>query len=72
MLLKNKKYGNEIDFNCKSDKRLAKRIAADPDFEVISMTDEEKELIAEDKALEISDEDKLLGNIPEKKTGKKK
>ena len=63
MLLKNKKYGNEIDFNCKSDQRLAKRIASDPDFEIISMTEEEKEMLHEEKIQEISDEDKLLGNI---------
>jgi len=61
MIIKNIKTNVEIDFNCKSDKILAQKLVSDPDFEVISMTDEEKELLVKEEVKEISLEDKLLG-----------
>lgn len=61
MIIKNIKTEVEIDFNCKSDKILAQKLVSDPDFKVISMSNEEKELLATEETKEISIEDKLLG-----------
>ena len=73
MIVKNIKTGHEIDFNVKSDEKLAKRLASDSDFEIISMTEEEKAILVEEKAQTISLEDKLLGReeIPVAKKKKK-